>query len=760
MMKIVYCILNTWYSGGLTRVIANKANYLVETGHEVIIVTTDQLGKGHFYEMSDKIRFVDLHIHYVGFDDKSLWEKLWRIPERVVWHYNRLKKFLTKENPDIVISTFGRELFVLPFIKDGSMKILEAHSSHFTWLDSRKDKGLFGKFHTWLDARMIRRYDKFVVLTKEDKPDWGELSNIEVIPNANTVESEEQAALDNKVVVAAGRYGYQKNFESLVRTWKRVHQFRPDWQLRIFGGGVPNENLQGLVDASGLTEVVSLRDSTPHIFEEYLQSSIYVLSSRYEGLGMVLLEAQAHGVPLVSYACKCGPRDIISEGENGFLVETGDEQGLAEAIIRLANDENLRKSMGRKAKEHSAMFSEEMIMKRWQMLFSKGVSHSPDNKKDRKMKIIYCIVGTYNSGGMERVLANKANYLLRKGYEVAVVTTDQQFRSPYYAMDPAIDHYDLDINYTEMQESGLLKKIVVYRAKQRLHRQRLTELLIRLKADIVISMFDHESAFLYQIADGSKKMLEAHFSRHKRLQYDRKGLWQKVDRYRSKQDALLAAQYDRFVLLTDEDRAYWGYLPNSSVIPNANSFVPKGAADVVAHKRVIAVGRYDYQKGFDRLIRLWKRVHAQKPDWRLDIFGKGPDEAALREQIQQLNLEGVIRLCPPVNDIQKEYCESAMLVMTSRYEGLPMALLEAQACGLPLVAYACKCGPRDIITDGVNGFLVEEGDENRMLDCLLRLMDDADWRRLMGTKGKSMSANYAEHRVMKQWLDLFKEVTE
>lgn len=368
-MKIVYCILNTWYSGGLTRVVANKANYLAEQGHEVSIVTTDQLGKGHFYPLSEKIKLIDLGIHYVGFDDKSLFGKLMEIPKRVCWHYRRLRRFLKESKFDIVVSTFGRELYVLPFIKDGSKKILEAHSSHFTWVDSRKEKGICGSFNNWIDARMIRRFDQFIVLTEEDKPDWGKLSNLMVIPNANTIEPIERALLDNKVAIAAGRYGYQKNFEGLIRAWRFVYMECPDWKLHIFGGGVPNKVLQGFVDRLGLGEVVILHPSSNTIFAEYLKSSMYVLSSRYEGLGMVLLEAQAFGVPLVAYDCKCGPRDIIEHGENGFLVKTGDEEALAEAIIRMAKDGDLRKEMGKKAKAHSAKFSEEAIMEQWNTLF-------------------------------------------------------------------------------------------------------------------------------------------------------------------------------------------------------------------------------------------------------------------------------------------------------------------------------------------------------------------------------------------------------
>jgi len=370
------------------------------------------------------------------------------------------------------------------------------------------------------------------------------------------------------------------------------------------------------------------------------------------------------------------------------------------------------------------------------------------------MKIIYCISGTFNSGGMERVLANKANYLVRLGHELIIITTDQQGRSPYFPLDTRIRNIDLDVNYCENNNKALVRKTINYYKKQKNHRQKLNRLLYELKGDVVISMFDHDVSFLYKINDGSKKVLEIHFSRFKRLQYGREGLWKIVDRLRSINDLSLVKRYDRFVVLTEEDKGYWGLLKKIVVIPNANSFVPENISDWKA-KEVIAVGRYDYQKGFDDLIRIWGIVNVYFPDWILRIYGSGPLEHELLLLIKQLKLEHNIYLHPPVKEIDEKYIESSILAMTSRYEGFGMVLIEAQICGLPLVAYACKCGPRDIIKNGENGFLVEEGNIVEFANRLMELMESFDMRERFGNNGLLRSKNYSEDKVMRMWLDLF-----
>ena|SRR5690606_29839939 len=372
------------------------------------------------------------------------------------------------------------------------------------------------------------------------------------------------------------------------------------------------------------------------------------------------------------------------------------------------------------------------------------------------MKIAYCILGTFNSGGMERVLANKTNYLAKLGHDISIITTDQKNRKPYFDLHASIKQIDLGINYTENNSSGLLKKIFDYPRKQALHKKLLAEKLSEIKPDICVSLFDHEVGLLPDMNDGSKKIVEIHFSRFKRLQYGRKGLWKLIDKYRSNKDLRTVQKFDKFVVLTQEDKSYWGDLPNIVVIPNANSF-PVAQRSQLDSKNVIAVGRYDYQKRFEDLVDVWKLVHQEEPDWKLNIFGKGPERENLQNQINKLGLEDTLILKEPVRDIDKQYLSSSMIAMTSRYEGLPMALLEGQASGLPLISYTCKCGPKDIIQEGKNGYLLEEGDKVGMANKILTLIRDPELRDSMGQQAFEMSNNFSEAMVMEKWIQLFND---
>ncbi|OOG20367.1 glycosyl transferase family 1 [Sphingobacterium sp. CZ-UAM] len=373
------------------------------------------------------------------------------------------------------------------------------------------------------------------------------------------------------------------------------------------------------------------------------------------------------------------------------------------------------------------------------------------------MKIIYCLSSLYKAGGMERVVTNKANYLVNHGFEVGIITTDQKQRENYFDLDAAITCIDLGINYEDNNGKGLFQKIGSYPKKQRLHRRLLEEQLKQLRADIVISLFDHDASFLWKLNDGSHKFLEIHFSRFKRLQYGKKGVVGMVNRYRSRLDLAYASKYKRFIVLTEEDRGYWGNLKNIAVIPNANSFEPEKVSNV-DQKMVIAVGRLEHQKRFEDLIRAWTQVMPDFPDWKLRIFGSGEQRDELQEMVTDLNLTDYISLCQPVRDVESAYLTSAIAVLTSRYEGMPMVLLEAQACGLPLVSYACKCGPKDIITDGQNGFLIAEGDHITLAQKLKVLMGDDALRRRMGKAAKAMSQRYSEDTVMRQWINLLNGV--
>lgn len=376
------------------------------------------------------------------------------------------------------------------------------------------------------------------------------------------------------------------------------------------------------------------------------------------------------------------------------------------------------------------------------------------------MKLIYCIHSLYNPGGMERVLVNKVSYLVRQmGWEVVVVTTDQHQRPVFYPLPEEVRLIDLDINYSEDNSKGTFRKIGGYLRRRRLHRRRLTEVLMREKADIVVSLYPSESSFIPEIKDGSKKVLELHFCKFFRLQYGRKGLMGLIDRLRTWQDERLVRRFDKFVVLTEEDRGYWGALPNMEVIPNAALFIAPAYA-TQAEKRVIAVGRLDYQKGFDRLVEAWALVQQNEAfrDWRLDIFGQGEWRELLEQMICERGLQQTARINAPSKQIGAEYAASSLLVMSSNYEGFPMVMIEAMACGLPVVAFEFKCGPKDIINNHHNGIRVEEGNISALADAMMELMQNSELRKRMSLEARKVTETYSEERVMRRWVTLFESL--
>lgn len=375
------------------------------------------------------------------------------------------------------------------------------------------------------------------------------------------------------------------------------------------------------------------------------------------------------------------------------------------------------------------------------------------------MKIIYCIAGFYRRAGMERVLAVKANALASDGYDVVIVTTDQRNADRAFELNPSVKTIDLGINYEETNNGSFMNKVLKFPFKQMSHRMRLAKLLKKERADVVVSMFCNEERFLTRIKDGSKKVLEVHFSRYKRLQYGRKGLWALADKIRSRSDMVAARRFDKFVVLTQEDKGYWKGLDNIEVIPNPVNMKFETPA-ALESKTVTAIGRLCYQKGFERLVDVWKIVSASPKanGWKLNIYGDGEDRALLKESIKRNGLEDSCFLCGVSDNMKEIYSNTSVIAMTSRYEGLPMVLIEAQAAGVPTVSFDCKCGPRDIICDGVNGFLVKEGDVVGFANALLKLFSDPDLRHSMGKSSYERAVIWNEDLIMTKWKTLFAEL--
>lgn len=369
--RIAYCIPSLDHSGGMERVLTTKANYLAEhMGYDVSIIITDDKGTKPYFPLSEKIHVVQLDVNIDNLWQYPIWKRSYLYRKKMRIYKRRLGKCLKQLQTDITISLLRREINFLCDIKDGSAKVGEIHfgrykyrEANFGFLPCFVNKWITNRWMTQLDQK-VKQLDRFVVLTHEDATHWKGLSNLMVIPNPITIERGAVSDYSTKQVIAVGRYTYQKGFDLLISAWRIVTKKHPDWTLNIYGGG-KKEDFQPLVEKYGLGDALKLNGPVSNIREKYQESSIFVLSSRFEGLPLVLMEAMSTGLPSVSFACPCGPRDIIYDGEDGILCENGNIQQLAAGICRLIEDEQLRKEMGRKAAQNIQRFSLENIMTQW-----------------------------------------------------------------------------------------------------------------------------------------------------------------------------------------------------------------------------------------------------------------------------------------------------------------------------------------------------------------------------------------------------------
>lgn len=373
-MKIVYCLNSIQEIGGISSAILNKAKGLADLGHDIYIVVTDH-NKDVKNKISDKIIIKNLEINYYKDDWKSYFYVLKGIIVKRKIHKKLLKHFLIKLQPDIVISVGQSEKYFLPTIK-GNWKTLREF--HYEKLYRMREKSsiiskVISKIINFYEFKFkLKQYDKVVVLTDIDKRlNWNNSSMIEVIPNPLPQRKIESAKLENKKVIAIGRLVKVKNFSSLIKAFDLVVKKHPSWTLDIYGEGELKDLLIKEVRELKLHDKIFFKGNNQNVTELLKDYSIFVMSSIYEGLPMAMLEAMASGLPIVAYDCPYGPRQLIKDGENGFLVDLNDEYMMAKKICQLIEDPYKLKSFGEKSKIKSEEYNCENICNKWVVLFKK-----------------------------------------------------------------------------------------------------------------------------------------------------------------------------------------------------------------------------------------------------------------------------------------------------------------------------------------------------------------------------------------------------
>lgn len=379
-MNIAYIYPALTTMGGADRVITEKANYFADTcGYQVYIITAHQMGAPLSFPLSPKVQHIDLAVDFniqyqYGFVKRGLvYLKLIRI------YKQKLATLLPMLKLDVVLTTISRDVDFLTSIKDGSYKFAEAHVSKKFVRNNHllQQRGgwyaIIGKIWASRLEKAIKKFTGLVVLTHNDALKWKGIVDATIIPNAYPFYPATTSTCLSKKIISVGRLEEQKGYDKLIDAWALVHAKHPDWTITVYGEGSLLPMLTKKIASNQLNQSFFIEKPVRNIIDKYTESSIYVMSSTFEGFGMVLVEAMTCGVPVVSLNCPDGPSEIIQEGVDGFLIPQNDITTMAEKIIYLIEHEQVRQTMGSNARKNIQRYSPNVVMQQWVQLFEKYV---------------------------------------------------------------------------------------------------------------------------------------------------------------------------------------------------------------------------------------------------------------------------------------------------------------------------------------------------------------------------------------------------
>lgn len=370
-MKIVYVYKALALWGGVERIFTDKMNYLSEQyGYDVTIITTCQGDHIIPYPLSPRVKHIDLNIRFHTKYRYGILKQLWVGHQMNIKFKKLLKKQFNTINPDIIIVTTDLYMDVVTKLANDIPVIAESHSDKYQDLLSNNGKKLnvIRQYEQNKYLKSINKVTKLVTLTEQDARIWNIPEKTVIIPNGIHSSHTQYSTCEKKQAVFVGRLSYQKGIDYAIDIWKIVHQRHPDWKLHLYGEGELKDLYASEIEKQSLSNTIFIHAPTPHINNVYTESSMFILTSRYEPFGLVIPEAMSCGVPCIAFQC-AGPMNIIDDQINGLLIDNGNIQSFADAICHLIENEQIRKAMGQKAIEKAKCYDIKNIMPKWKELF-------------------------------------------------------------------------------------------------------------------------------------------------------------------------------------------------------------------------------------------------------------------------------------------------------------------------------------------------------------------------------------------------------
>lgn len=534
--------------------------------------------------------------------------------------------------------------------------------------------------------------------------------------------------------VALGRLCHQKGYDLMLEDFSRVLAQRQDVHLYIIGDGDRRLMLEYQRDSLGLTDYVTFLGQKTNPFVYMDQMDALVSTSRYEGQGMNFMEARALGLPQIC------PRHLekYCEGLHGV-------DDMVEAMVHAERRPRSRDDL------HD--YNAEIIRR------VKRLAEPPEEPKERK-KQVNIIALHLGVGGVEKAITGMAN-LFAERYDVRLYSVYKLPGTPAMPIDERVSVRFLlhDVPNREEWKAAIKAQDFKTFWKESMRSIRIltgkrsvVKKMIRNVTEGVIITTRHEDN-LPLSKYGARNVLKIGQLHHDH-RFERQYIRAFRRGYRNLDVlALLTPQ------LVEEARTLMeGHNDHTKLVymPNFLEHFPEEVKLQGREKTLIAVGRVAEVKRFDLLARQFVHLHPRVPDWKLRLIGDGEDLPKIRQYVSEQNAADYIELPGQMrNDqVEREMLRASLFAMSSRSEGFPFVLLEAQSCALPIVAYDVRVGPGYLVEEGKTGFLVPEGEQQTYEDRIVELMQDANRREAMGAEAMKHAQSFSRDRVAEKWFQV------